>query len=359
MIAVIAATSYRMNDAIALDMRTESGRWRVLALALDSIGATQMNIAAIWAPRLKSGSWFTVVPASYWSSYAKVRYHKDVRFLDALPPSDMLTGVAYLDYSLAEDGSSYITTLARLRPAEPTARSKVSADMIAVHLERPTAAMLQNFRLSFLDAQGALQQIPLQKLTPRGRNGELWTVEGVNAAPASITITRQSFIQHDLRPCATAVTIQHTVYFGTDRATKDWDCIGTAFLRSGWGTMEANGVWSLEKEARLSIPTVGLPNTDLGLSFDLSTYAGLGFARGTQIVRAFLNDRPMASWTFTTGLAAPETRFRVPPELVNASGMLEIKFEIEPPMNPKKLGIANDDRDLGISLRSVKIERAQ
>jgi hypothetical protein len=358
-VAVIAATSYRMNDAIALDMRLESGRWRVLALALESISAAHMEIAAIWAPRFKSGSWFTVVPASYWSQYAKARYHTDVRFLDALPPADRLTGVAYLDYVLADDDSSYITTLARLGPGEPTGMPKVSADMIAVHLERPSAAMLQNFRLSFLDAQGALRQIPLQKLTPRDRKGKLWTLEGISATPASIRITRQSFIEHDLRPCATAVTMQHTVHFGTNRAAKDWDCIGTAFLQSGWGTMEAGGVWSLGREARLSIATVGLAKANYALAFDLSTYAGMGFTQGTQTVRVFVNGHPTATWTFTTGLPAPDTRFIVRPELIDASGVLNVAFEVEPTMNPKALGIANDDRDLGITLRSVRIESAR
>jgi hypothetical protein len=55
----------------------------------------------------------------------------------------------------------------------------------------------------------------------------------------------------------------------------------------------------------------------------------------------------------------PDTRIAVPPGLVDASGKLDVRFEIDPPLNPQKLGAANDNRELGVTLRSVKIEAAQ
>jgi hypothetical protein len=347
-----------MNDVIALDMRSESGRWRVLALAIESINTARMDVATMWAPRFRSGSWFTVVSTSYWTDYAKARHRADIRFLDVLPPSDKLKGVAYLDYFLADDESSYITTVARLRPTDAS-EPNVLADMIAVHLERQTATMLRTFRLVFRDHNGTLRQIPLERLTAHGARGEIRVLDNVRAVPASIRIARQSFLEQDLRPCATAVTVRHIVHFATKGATKDWDCSGPAFLQSGWGAPEAGGVWSLGAEARLSVTTTTEPGTLSGISFDLSTYTGLGFATGTQTVRAYLNGRPMAIWTFTRGQAAPDTRISIPPDVVDASGVLNLRFEIDPPMNPSQLKTANDNRDLGINLKSLRIEASR
>jgi hypothetical protein len=120
--------------------------------------------------------------------------------------------------------------------------------------------------------------------------------------------------------------------------------------------MEPNGVWSLGKNARLSIALAEVPRETFELIFDLSTYTGLGFHRGTQTVRVLVKDRPLATWVFTTDAPPPETRIAISPALLDSAGILDIAFEIEPPMSPKKLGIANDDRELGITLRSSRID---
>lgn len=357
-IGVIAAVSYRMNDEIARDMRFESGRWRVLAAAVESIRAAQLNVAALWVPRFKNGSWFTVVEASYWSDYAKARYNADLRFLDAMPPSDMLRGTAYLDYFLADDNTSYITVVARLRAAETAGSARALADKIALQVERPDAALLRNARLTFMDAQGMLQQIPLKDLTPLDRKGRFWLLDKIAAVPSSIQITHQSYLKRELRSCATSIEVRYTIYFGTNQPMKDWDCQGTFFLQSGWGPPEPGGVWTYGREARLSIRAGGPSGAVSALVFDLSTYTGMGFARGTQTIKVYLNDQLAATWAFTSGVTPPWTRVAVPPGLTDPTGRLDIRFEIDPPLNPKTLGIANEDRDLGVTLRSVRIEAA-
>jgi hypothetical protein len=230
------------------------------------------------------------------------------------------------------------------------------ADVIAVHIERQTATMLRTHRLSFLDRGGTLRQIPLEKLASHGPRGEIRVLDNVQAVPASIRIERQSLLERDLRPCPTAVTAGRTVFFGANLGGKDSDCIGAHFLRSGWGAMESGHVWSLGKDARLSIAIADMPRGNLDLTFDLSTYTGIGFYQATQTVRVLVKGRLLATWAFTTGAPLPDTRIGLGPDLLEPNGVLDVEFEIDPPMNPKKLGLANDDRELGISLRSLRID---
>jgi hypothetical protein len=359
LVGATAAVSYRENDEIARDMRAETGRWRVLAAAIQSMETAQLNVNALWAPRFKSTSWFTAVRTSYWSDYAKSRYGADIQFLDALPPSDMLKGAAYLDYFVSDDSTSYLTVIARLQPSEAPAPAGILADKVVIHVGRPDAALLRNSRLTFTDADGTLRQTPFNELTRLDQDGRMWLLDKALVVPTSIHITRHSHLKHELRTCATAVEAGYTIYFGTDGAKKEQGCEGPFFLQSGWAPPEPQGVWTLGNEARLSIKTAGARARASALWFDLSPYAGMGFTRGTQTVRVYLNDRPTAIWTFTTGATAPDTHITLPPDLVDAPGKLDIRFEIDPPLNPKALGIANDNRDLGVSLRSVRLEAAR
>jgi hypothetical protein len=173
---VSAATSSRMNDAIADDMRPEAARWRVLDLALRSIESSRMDVSAIWAPRFRAGSWFASVPPSYWSEYAK-RYNADIRFLEA-PPAEGQAGVAVLDYTL-DDDHGVVATLA-------------DAHKIVVALERPSTFKLGNYVLAFTDASGAVKQIPLRELSPAGPRHSVWAIEGSQAAPATVRLSRRN-----------------------------------------------------------------------------------------------------------------------------------------------------------------------
>jgi hypothetical protein len=354
-IGIFASISYRMNDAIAIDMRPESGRWRVLGLALESVRDARMDVAQIWAPRFRSGSWFTVVSTAYWSEYAKARYKMDIGFLDTLPSADELRGVAYLDYMLADDDRSFVAVVARLQPINVNGQQKVLADKIVIGVEQPTTAMLRNYWLFFSDDKGLPHQIQLAQLEPQGQRSGVRVLENVLIAPESIRIGRQTLIGFLPILCSAAPSTNSTINFGTG-ASGNGGCIGTAFLKSGWGPPERLGVWSLGTEARLSIPSAGFRGMDGELVFDLSTYVGLGFHRGTQTVQAKVKDRLLATWTFATGLPAPDTRIVVPASFLDPSGVLDITLEINPPMNPHKLGLAPDDRDLGISLRAVGIQ---
>jgi len=354
-IGIAAATSSRMNDAIAADMRLEGGRWRVVALALEAAESAQMSVKAVWAPRFRSGSGFTREPTHYWSDYAKARYKADLHFLDLMPPPEKLEGMAYLDYFLADDDRSFVVAIARLRPTAPASALRGTADKIVINIQRPNATLLRTFWISFLDNQGLLHQIPLGRLPPGDRNGRIRILDNVSAVPGTIQIVRQAIIEHWPDSCSVSENIQHTIDIGTRSVAKDWGCSSEVVLGAGWGPVETRGVWSSSTQARLSIATAGLPRTRLELAFDLSTYTGMGFYHGTQTVHVSLNDRPMASWTFGPGLPAPDTRLVVPEDLVNSSATLEVAFEIDRPMNPKKLGVANDDRELGITLRAIKL----
>jgi hypothetical protein len=354
-----AAVSYRMNDEIAHDMRFESGRWLALAATIESTRAAQMNVSAVWAPRFKAGSWFGELKTAYWSEYAKARYQADIQFLEGLPPADMLSKTAYVDYVLSDDNTSYIAIVARLRPAERG--DEVVADRIALHVGRPDAALLRNSRLSFLDQQGALQQIPVKNLTALGNDGKIWLLDNAHAVPSSIRIAQQTYVKRELHPCATTRGLRYVLPFGNKPDVTEWDCtLGSFALQSGWGPVEAQGVWSDGNEARFSIVVGGSGSAVSLLTFDMATVTSVGLAQGTQTVRAYINDRLMATWKFTAGSEPPYTAISIPAELRDPAGHFAIRFEIDRPITAQTLpGFANDSRELGVNLRSIKVDVAQ
>jgi hypothetical protein len=198
--------------------------------------------------------------------------------------------------------------------------------------------------------------MPLESLTLAGPKSRGWVLENVLANRGSLRISSQSALGTLPIACPARVPIDSTIEFGRSGADGDDSCMGAKFLKSGWGAPEALGVWSSGGQARLSLATAQVPKLGVEIAFDLSTYTGLGFYSGMQSVKVVVNDRELAKWNFKSGSPAPDARIVIPPELVDSSGSLDITFEIDPPLNPHKLGISADDRDLGVSLRSARIE---
>ena len=128
--AVLSAGGYAMNDAIALDMRTEASRWLVFDRALRIMQSQGWSRYDIVAPRFASGSWFAVLPPGYWVEWAAARYGMQVGFMTTAVPARALTGGAVLLDFVATGEAGVLVTLARLR--SPDAHSPPVADAIFV-----------------------------------------------------------------------------------------------------------------------------------------------------------------------------------------------------------------------------------
>jgi hypothetical protein len=153
--------------------------------------------------------------------------------------------------------------------------------------------------------------------------------------------------------CPRAPPLGAHVYFGTVPDSAVAYCSGERLLALGWGTREAGGVWTLGIGARLTVPTKGWPDGDVKAMFSASSYVGLGFHEGVQTIHAFIDGEKVAQWVFTTGKTPDEISLIIPSKARANGRTVDIDLEIDPPANPKVLGKGMDDRDLGLSLRSV------
>lgn len=116
---------------------------------------------------------------------------------------------------------------------------------------------------------------------------------------------------------------------------------------------EAWGRWTNGPVAELEFqvnPMAGF------VSIDFQCFAFLAKDHVSQRVRVFINGQPKAVWEFDAlhneALRAVELNANeIPP-----SGLLEFHLEIEQPRSPADLGLSADARQLGIGIRSVRVE---
>jgi hypothetical protein len=190
-VAALAVIANSMSDAIAADMRPEAARWRVLAFALDSMRAANLQARNVLAPRFRNGSWFAAASTSYWSDLAKALYGMDLTFVEPTAKlADLKGGLVYLDYLYLNEPRSVIVVLADLQTDHPGA-GEVLADRILVRVEQPTQRLLDTTWLSYVDADHNVHQSRLSLLKVE-HTGGLFIVPDARADPASIRIEAQA-----------------------------------------------------------------------------------------------------------------------------------------------------------------------
>ena len=150
-IAVLALCGYRMNDEIASDISVETNRRRAVNQSMALTSLLNPEIHAIYAPRLQSGSWFTVVDQNYWSEYVSTFFNKSLLFYSNVLPEigRGAAKVAYMDFMLGRDGSQVIVLMAPL--AKAGASDAILVDRIMVSIEKPSPSDFNQFVLSFKD----------------------------------------------------------------------------------------------------------------------------------------------------------------------------------------------------------------
>jgi hypothetical protein len=148
--------------------------------------------------------------------------------------------------------------------------------------------------------------------------------------------------------CPENMNVGKPITFAADNACS------AKLLASGWAPVEKKGVWSIDKNAVLRIPTTRWPSGNVKASFDMIAYTS-GFIPGTQVVTVSANGQELAQWSFTIGKAPPSTSLVIPRKRSNP---LDITFMINPTINPKARGVSDDPRDLGINLSAVTFTAA-
>jgi glucose/arabinose dehydrogenase/mono/diheme cytochrome c family protein len=138
------------------------------------------------------------------------------------------------------------------------------------------------------------------------------------------------------------------VFFGSDG-------VGPRYLSDGWSGPEPWGVWSDGAVAHVILPV----ETEEGpLTFELEVSGFVVPVHPTLHVECTINGVFAANLDFDlknrTGwrrIPVPDTALRNAKEL----GVLDLQFKIANPANPKRLGVNEDIRDLGLALHRLKV----
>ena len=126
----------------------------------------------------------------------------------------------------------------------------------------------------------------------------------------------------------------------------------TKFLSRGWSPPEQWGAWTVDRDARLSLPvyTEEFPS---GACVELRV---VGFApdKPREVTLSAWGVQPLTLWLDQQ----PKTlTIEVPPGTLDAVKPLKLRFHILNPISPNSLGLSQDIRSLGLGLISVQIEK--
>jgi hypothetical protein len=189
----LAVAATRTSDAIASDMRPEGARWHVFALALDTLQSANLPADNILAPRFRNGSWFTVVPTSYWSKLASARYGASLNFVE---PTGKFVGLhgntIFLDYTYLNETRSVVVILSSLRQIERHGILTVMADKIVIRVDAASRRLLDTTWFTYLDAGGKFHQSRMSELPLSDPAKGIVTISGVLVDPLSIRIQSQA-----------------------------------------------------------------------------------------------------------------------------------------------------------------------
>jgi hypothetical protein len=126
----------------------------------------------------------------------------------------------------------------------------------------------------------------------------------------------------------------------------------TSVLAGGWSSPEEWGTWNDGKYAvvRFRVRRAGTPS--ITVCFDVAALV-YGNARRHETVVA-VNQHELARWTFENAAWRTEA-ITIPPHLFGRGGSIEITFTNLATHSPKALGLNEDTRSLGLSLRSMSV----
>jgi hypothetical protein len=352
LIAVLSAGAYAMNDAIALDMRAEASRWLVFDRAIRIMRSQGWSRYNIVAPRFASGSWFAVLPAGFWVEWAAARYGTQVGFITTEVPAPALADRAIVLDFVAMGETGIFVTLAHLRTQD--AHEPPIADAIFVAPVKVADYRMTQETLQFDDVKLGRRDIRLVSAERMPEDPSVRVIRSVAADPGSIKVLPQSPLGSLPIACATPLAPVDRVTFGTSAGPRQSTCIGTMLLGEGWHAPERTGVWSRARTAVLRLP-VAVSAGDLRVRLTMSSYPGLGFYDSAMEVQIRAGGRLVAERhdEFRSRMAPIE--FAVNRDDVTADGDLTITIGVDRTYNPRQLGIAPDDRDLGVHLEMLEL----
>lgn len=131
---------------------------------------------------------------------------------------------------------------------------------------------------------------------------------------------------------------------------------GVAYLGQGWSDPESWGVWSDEAHAELRL---ALDGGDVPLQIAVEVSALLADAQPTRDAECWINGSHAGTLRFDSRTNSGWRSITISPEIAAVAGdsrLLDIEFRMQPePSSPRRLGLGQDTRPLGIALRRLKL----
>lgn len=128
---------------------------------------------------------------------------------------------------------------------------------------------------------------------------------------------------------------------------------GSDYVAYGTWCPEADGSWIAGREAKLALPL--RQPAGRGLLLEIEAQGFLDAANPTQRLDVLVNDFPVGTITVDMTRTLSHESLVIPRELVVGAERLELTLRAPHAVSPVRLGIADDDRRLGVFLRRLVV----
>ena len=122
------------------------------------------------------------------------------------------------------------------------------------------------------------------------------------------------------------------------------------FLATGWGALEADGVWGLNRGSTLIVPAPAVAG-DLEAKISFAIFRA---TPGTKTIRVSANGYSLDPITVGPADGAASASLIIPAQAISGSAMLRLDFEYLNPESPSSVGSA-DTRILGMFLKRLSL----
>ena len=129
-----------------------------------------------------------------------------------------------------------------------------------------------------------------------------------------------------------------------------------SFLKKGWYTPEGFGSWTMGSQSTIELTLSDTPQADMTMTFDIAAAVGSFVQqRPVMVVDVIVNGTRLDQWNFNQDIRLGAYAVNVPKSLLQSSETIQIVLQIAQPHSLKELNYNDDQRQLGIAVRSLSL----
>lgn len=355
LIALMGYCGSMKNDAIANDMRRETCRWQVIDHLAQMLPCMDGEIASVVAPRLASGTWFSVVSKEYWSDYLEAKHGISLRLQDnEVTQAEIEQGVLLVDYVPQREYRDSWVVGSKLGFSKQDGRVITCA--VAVHCDVQTPSENAEMILAYEKLDGEVVTRRVASL-PHGNARNVRILEGIEAIAGTVHISREPQL-HGVGLVTSNNTLDPGwIQFGTrSPASSNWR-VGTDWVDDCWHPRERGGIWSSTATAKLILPPIP-PESVLPVRLEITTLTGMGWTSIPQIVSLSAAGTPLCKITFEKGSGQRIVEFDVP-HCYDSGGKMPLSISVDKTIDCSEYPELNDRRELGVMISKMQILPAE